>query len=93
MSPGGFARSWHDRYFVAPVRRIVAQELEVASERMATAFEEANQDLRRILGDMADAEDQVAESIGRTLTRLGAEIEVLQSELHHIGRTEPDLPH
>lgn len=79
-------RSWHDRLIVDPVRRVVAQEVENASIRMATSFTEATEELRRILGDVADANDQVAEAIGRTLTRLSAETEALHEELRHLGR-------
>jgi hypothetical protein len=86
MASGGFVRSWHDRLFVDPVRRVVAQEVENASIRMATSFSEATEELRRILSDVADANDQVAEAIGRTLTRLSAETEALHEELRHLGR-------
>ncbi len=63
-------RSLHDRLFVDPVRRVVAQEVENASVRMEASIDEARRDLERILGDLADANDQVAEAIGRSLTRL-----------------------
>lgn len=94
MSPGGLARSLHDRLVVAPVRRIVAQELADTSARMLSAFDEAHRDLRRILSDLADANDQVAEAIGRSLTRLGAEIDVLQDQLPAVDATghDPDPP-
>ena len=94
MSPGGLARSLHDRLVVAPVRRVVAQELADTSARMLSAFDEAHRDLRRILADLADANDQVAESIGRSLTRLGAEIDVLHDRLPVAGGTggDPEPP-
>ncbi len=77
-----------------PVRRVVAQEVENASVRLVASFEEATGELRRILGDLADANDQVAEAIGRSLTRLSAETEALHEELRRLGRTpgEPEPP-
>jgi ABC-type transporter Mla subunit MlaD len=95
MASGGFVRSLHDKLFVDPVRRVVAQEVENASVRLVASFEEVHQDLRRILGDLADANDQVAEAIGRSLTRLSAETEALHDELHRLGRApgEPEPPH
>ena len=88
-------RSLHDRLFVDPVRRVVAQEVENASIRLVASFEETHRDLQRILGDLADANDQVAEAIGRSLTRLRAETEALQSELHRLTGNpgEPEPPH
>jgi hypothetical protein len=95
MASGGFVRSLHDRLFVDPVRRVVAQEVENASVRLETSFQEAHHDLARILGDLADANDQVAEALGRSLTRLRAETEALQHELQRLGRApgEPEPPH
>jgi hypothetical protein len=95
MASGGFVRSLHDRLFVDPVRRVVAQEVENASVRLETSFEKAHDDLVRILGDLADANDQVAEALGRSLTRLRAETEALQHELQRLGRApgEPEPPH
>jgi hypothetical protein len=94
MASGGFVRSWHDRFIVEPVRRVVAQEVENASVRLEASFAEATEELRRILGDVADANDQVAEAIGRSLTRLSAETEALHEELRHLGRPpgEPEPP-
>jgi hypothetical protein len=94
MASGGFVRSMHDKLFVDPVRRVVAQEVEHASTRLIASFAEANDDLRRILGDLADANDQVAEAIGRSLTRLSAETELLHEELRRLGRAagEADPP-
>jgi hypothetical protein len=94
MASGGFVRSWHDRLFVDPVRRVVAQEVENASVRLVASFGEATEELRRILGDLADANDQVAEAIGRSLTRLSAETEALHQELRLLGRSpgEPEPP-
>jgi len=83
-------RSLHDRLFVDPVRRVVAQEVENASVRLEASFEEARLDLHRVLGDLADANDQVAEAIGRSLTRLRAETEALQDELRRLGRAPGD---
>ena len=87
-------RSLHDRLFVDPVRRVVAQEVENASIGLVARFEEVHRDLTRLLGDLADANDQVAEAIGRSLTRLSAETEALQGELRRLGRTtaEPEPP-
>jgi phosphoserine phosphatase len=93
MASGGFVRNMHDKLFVDPVRRVVAQEVEHASTRLVASFAEANEDLRRILGDLADANDQVAEAIGRSLTRLSAETELLHQELRRLGRAgEADPP-
>jgi hypothetical protein len=94
MASGGFVRSWHDRLVVEPVRRVVAQEVENASVRLVASFEEATEELRRIIGDLADANDQVAEALGRSLTRLSAETEALHEELRHLGRSPgaPDPP-
>lgn len=94
MASGGFVRSWHERLFVDPVRRVVAQEVENASVRLVTSFGEATEELRRILGDLGDANDQVAEAIGRSLTRLSAETEALHEELRHLGRPpgQPEPP-
>ncbi len=88
-------RSLHDRLFVEPVRRVVTQEVENASVRLEASIDEARRDLERILGDLADANDQVAEAIGRSLTRLSAETEVLHDELRRLGRGpgEPEPPH
>ena len=87
-------RSLHDRLFVDPVRRVVAQEVENASVRLEASFDEAHRDLQRILGDLADANDQVAEAIGRSLIRLRAETEALQDELRRLDRApgEPEPP-
>jgi hypothetical protein len=94
MASGGFMRSLHDRLFVDPVRRVVAQEVENASLRIEASVDEARRDLQRILGDLADANDQVAEAIGRSLTRLSAEAEALHEELRRLGRApgEPEPP-
>jgi hypothetical protein len=94
MASGGFIRSWHDRFIVEPVRRVVAQEVENASVRLVAAFGEATDELRRILGDVADANDQVAEALGRSVARLSAETEALHEELRNLGRPpgEPDPP-
>jgi len=94
MASGGFVRSWHDRFFVEPVRRVVAQEVENASVRLVASFGEATEELRRILGDLGDANDQVAEALGRSLTRLSAETEALHEELRRLGpsRGEPESP-
>jgi hypothetical protein len=94
MASGGFMRSWHDRFIVDPVRRVVAQEIENASVGLMAAFDEATGELRRILGDVADANDQVAEALGRSVARLSAETEALHEELRHLGRRpgEPDPP-
>jgi hypothetical protein len=95
MSPGEYLRSLHHRLFVAPVTRIVAHEVDEASARLAAVLDEANRDIHRILGDFADANDQVAEAIGRSLTRLAAEVEALQRELPELARGayEPDTTH
>ncbi len=87
-------RSWHERLFVEPVRRVVAQEVENASVRLVASFAEATEELRRIIGDLADADDQVAEALGRSLTRLSAETEALHEELRRLGRPpgEPEPP-
>lgn len=87
-------RSWHDRFIVDPVRRVVAQEVENASFRLVAAFGEATDELRRILGDVADANDQVAEALGRSVARLTAETEALHEELRNLGRSpgEPEPP-
>ena len=94
MASGGFVRSWHDRFFVEPVRRVVAQEVENASIRLVASFGEATEEMRRILGDLADANDQVAEALGRSLTRLSAETEALHEELRRLGRSpgQPEPP-
>ena len=87
-------RSLHDRLFVEPVRRVVAQEVENASIRLEASIDEARRDLERLLGDVADGNDQMAEAIGRSLTRLGAETEALHDELRRLGRDqgEPEPP-
>jgi hypothetical protein len=94
MASGGFIRSWHDRFIVEPVRRVVVQEVENASVRLVAAFGEATDELRRILGDVADANDQVAEALGRSVARLSAETEALHEELRNLGRPPgaPDPP-
>jgi hypothetical protein len=94
MASGGFVRSWHDRLFVEPVRRVVAQELEHVSLRLETSLQAVHGDLRRILSDLADADDQVAEAIGRSLTRLSAETEALGDELQRLNADvgKPDPP-
>jgi ribosomal protein L18 len=94
MASGGFMRSWHDRFIVDPVRRVVAQEVENASVRLVAAFSETTAELRRILGDVADGNDQVAEALGRSVARLSAETEALHEELRSLGRPpgEPDPP-
>jgi hypothetical protein len=94
MASGGFIRSLHDRLFVDPVRRVVAQEVENAAIRLEASVAEARRDVQRILGDLSDANDQVAEAIGRSLTRLSAETEALHEELRRLGRApgEPEPP-
>lgn len=88
-------RSLHDRLLVDPVRRVVAQEMEQVTARLVAEFERSDRDLRRILTDMADADDQVAEAIGRTLVRLSAEIERFRQELRGTeeGTDRPDEAH
>ena len=50
-------------------------------------------ELQRIVGDHGDAADEVAEVIGRTLTRLSAEVDALTAEVarleERLDRSEP----
>ena len=85
MPFGSFVRSVHQRLFVAPVRRAVAEEVARAGAQLMQAVGDADREVRRLLGDLADANDQVAEAIGRSLIRLSAEIEVLHGELGRLG--------
>jgi hypothetical protein len=94
MASGGFIRSWHERFIVDPIRRVVVQEVENASIKLVAAYGHEAEELRRILGDMADANDQVAEALGRSVARLTAETEALHEQLRNLGRRpgEPDPP-
>ncbi|HXW39408.1 MAG TPA: hypothetical protein VEJ44_06915 [Acidimicrobiales bacterium] len=93
MASGSFLRSVHSRLFVDPVRRVVHNEVTEVTERLADTVADNDRELRRTLQDLADAGDQVAEAIGRSLVRLSAEIEALQDELTRLkeasGTGEP----
>ena len=86
MSAGGFVRSVHHKLFVAPVTRAITNEMENASIRLSVTVDEASRDLRRILGDIVDANDEVAESIGRNLVRRSAELDALREQLVGLDR-------
>jgi hypothetical protein len=60
--------------------------MENASIRLSVTVDEASRDLRRILGDIVDANDEVAESIGRNLVRLSAELDALREQLVGLDR-------
>jgi glycosyltransferase involved in cell wall biosynthesis len=59
------------------IRTIAASTADEAVGRVAARIDE----VERILGDQGDAADEVAEIIGRTLTRLSAEVTALASEV------------
>lgn len=94
MGSGGLLRSVHSRLFVDPVRRVVRDEVTEATERLADSVADQHRELRRTVQDLADAGDQVAEAIGRSLVRLSAELEALQDELTRLeaGSGHPPAP-
>ncbi|HUE60665.1 MAG TPA: hypothetical protein VMO88_13885 [Acidimicrobiales bacterium] len=59
------------------IRTIAADTADEAVYRVT----ERIQEVERILGNQGDAADEVAEVIGRTLTRLSAEVTALTSEI------------
>lgn len=85
--PGSYTRSvpspkttvsqLRDRAIGGLIRTIAANTADEAVGRVSSRID----DVERILGDQGDAADEVAEVIGRTLTRLSAEVTALNSEI------------
>jgi hypothetical protein len=63
--------------FAPSVQETVSGTAAEVSRRLLPELAE----LRRIIGDQGDAADEVAEALGRTLTRLSAEVTDLAAEV------------
>jgi hypothetical protein len=76
---------------VTPIHRAVALEMEGTRQSLLAVIDAGQQDITRILRDFADANDQVAEALGRSLVRLSSQLEHLQDELDgmRIGTGDP----
>lgn len=70
-------RAAHSRLFAPSVRSTVAGTATEVNRSLLPELAE----LRRILGDQGDAADEVAEALGRTMTRLSAEVTDLTEEV------------
>ena len=71
------AREARDRVFAPPVHETVTGTVSGVNQSLLPELAE----LRRILSDQGDAADDVAEALGRTLTRLSAELADLTTEV------------
>jgi hypothetical protein len=69
-------RRARDRWFAAAVRDTAAATVNALAPEFA--------DLRRVLSDYGDAADQVADTLGRVLTRLTGQVEALAEELSRL---------
>ena len=74
--------------------RLVVPVATATAERMVQPVLAETAQLHRILGDQGDAADEVAETLGRTLTRLSAEVTSLTAEVaqlrDRLDRSQPD---
>jgi hypothetical protein len=74
--------------------RLVVPVAAATAERMVQPVLAQTAELQRILGDQGDAADEVAETLGRTLTRLSAEVTSLAAEVaqlrDRLDRSQPD---
>ncbi|HEX6394483.1 MAG TPA: hypothetical protein VFZ97_13680 [Acidimicrobiales bacterium] len=70
-------RTARDRALGGLIREIADD----AAERSVQQISDRIGNVERILGDQGDAADEVAETIGRTLTRLSAEVNSLAQEV------------
>lgn len=74
--------------------RLVTPVAAATAERAVQPVLAQTAELRRILGDQGDAADEVAETLGRTLTRLSAEVTSLAEEVaqlrDRLDRSQPD---
>ena len=66
---------------MTPIHRAVALEMEGTRRSLVEVIATGQEEVTRILSDFADANDQVAEALGRTLVRLAAQLETLQEDL------------
>jgi hypothetical protein len=66
-------RRGRDRWFAAAVRDTAAATVDALAPEFA--------EIRRVLGDYGDAADQVADTLGRVLTRLTGQVESLAEEV------------
>jgi prefoldin subunit 5 len=76
-SPRNTVSQLRERAIGGLIRTIAANTADEAVGRVDARIRE----VERILGDQGDAADEVAEIIGRTLTRLSAEVTALTSEV------------
>lgn len=77
QSPRSTVSRLRERAIGGLIRTIAADTADEAVYRVT----ERIQEVERILGNQGDAADEVAEVIGRTLTRLSAEVTALTSEI------------
>ena len=78
MSVGSTFRAVRERALGSLIRQVAADS--VAEIRGSIA------EIERVLGDQGDAADEVAETIGRSLTRLSAEITALTAEMDRLNQ-------
>ncbi|MGH9077772.1 MAG: hypothetical protein ACRDY0_10035 [Acidimicrobiales bacterium] len=82
------ARQARDRLFAGPVQATVSE----TAGQISSAILPALADLRRIVADQGDAAGEVAEVMGRAITRLSGEVEDLVAEIgrlrEHLDRVE-----
>lgn len=64
------------------IRQVAAETAERSVSEIGARIAET----QRILADQGDAADEVAETIGRTLTRLSAEVTALSSEVEQLNQ-------
>jgi len=77
MSVGSALRSIRDRALGSLIRQVAADSVAEVKASMA--------EIERILGYQGDAADEVAETIGRTLTRLTSELTALTAEVARLN--------
>lgn len=70
-------RDVRGRVFATPVQETIDGTASEVERRLQGEFRE----IRRILGDQGDAADEVAEVLGRTITRLSTEVAELTAEV------------
>lgn len=81
-SLGSTLRSVRERALGALIRQVAAD----TAERSVAEINARISETQRIIADQGDAADEVAETIGRTLTRLSAEVTALASEVERLNQ-------
>lgn len=71
------ARDVREKVFAVPVHDTISGVADEVERRLGPEMAE----IRRILGDQGDAADEVAEVLGRTLSRLADQVDLLASEV------------